>query len=298
MKISVAIPTYKRPEDIRKCVASIVAQTLSPSEVIIIDDDELPNDLIEDLRRQIKPIGAELIYHKKNHETEPRGLSLSRHIALAKSKNDLLIIDDDIVLEPECLEWMAKAKQESADENTIGIAGAIRNNRRRGKLEKLFGKIFLHGSKNAWDVNDFGFQSWDDHITERQVGYYVHSGFCLYDCQKALKVKFPVFQGGRPGLCDVHFSAHAKRLGYNYIIEPRAGCNHYHSSGGRDSEYEVGFREGYNRKVIYHDHCPKTFMRNILFYWASLGWSVRQLLVGHFAKGTGIIAGFLSPIKK
>jgi Glycosyltransferases involved in cell wall biogenesis len=43
MKISVLIPTYKRPHWLRQCLLSVVNQTLKPYEVIISDNDPEKN---------------------------------------------------------------------------------------------------------------------------------------------------------------------------------------------------------------------------------------------------------------
>ena len=43
MKISVVIPTYKRPYWLKQCLLSVVNQTLKPYEVIISDNDPEKN---------------------------------------------------------------------------------------------------------------------------------------------------------------------------------------------------------------------------------------------------------------
>ncbi|MBU1915842.1 glycosyltransferase [Patescibacteria group bacterium] len=296
MRISVAIPTYKRPDDIKKCVASVVGQTLPPAEVLIIDDDVLPTELINDLRQKVEAVGARFVYHRKNHSHEPRGLSFSRHLALEQATHDVLIIDDDIVLAEDCLAWLAQAKQEEGGSSVIGIGGLIRNNRHQNLMERFFNYIFGLTSSLSWDVNASGFQVWNDFISTRQSGYYVHGGFCLYNRAAALSIGFPPFQGGRPGLEDVYFSLRAKQLGFHYILEPRAGCWHYHSSGGRDSQYRSGFQESQNRKVIFRDLCESGLIGRIRFYRANKGWILRQFLAGHFFKGLGMLSGFLCRI--
>ncbi|HIA11121.1 MAG TPA: glycosyltransferase [Flavobacteriales bacterium] len=41
--IAVIIPTYKRYDDLKVCIQSIIGQSRHPEELIIIDDDELPD---------------------------------------------------------------------------------------------------------------------------------------------------------------------------------------------------------------------------------------------------------------
>jgi GT2 family glycosyltransferase len=293
MSISVAIPTYKRPAEIQKCIASIVGQSLLPAEVLVIDDDALEGELMDKLRQQVEAVGARFVYYRKDHLREPRGLSISRHLALWQAAHDVLIIDDDIVLAPDCLFWLAKARQEWGDEKTVGVGGVIKNNRRKNLAERIFNFVFRLNSNFSWDVNATGFQVWDDFIPARQRGYYAHGGFCLYNRGIARQISFPPFQGGRPGLEDVYFSLRLKQFGFHYIIEPRAGCWHYHSRGGRDGEYRSGFQESQNRRSIFRDLCSHRVKSRSIFIWANVGWIARQFLAGHLTKAIGMLHGAL-----
>jgi len=292
MQISVAIPTYKRPDDIRKCVASIVTQTLPPAEVLVIDDDDLPQELIAELKRTVEQIGADFVYCRKDHSHEPRGTSTSRRLAMQKATHNILIIDDDIVLDPDCLKWLADAYVSDASGKLIAVGGIIRNNRKKSWGEKVFNRIFFLDG-DGWDVTDWGFQTWDDHITKRQTAHYAHGGFCLYNRRAAAQIDFPEMAGGRTALEDVYFARKAKNLGWHYIMEPRATCQHFHGAGGRDNDYEIGLQESKNRRVIFRNLCPQSFGNQSKFFWASLGWILRQFLTSHFAKGRGMTVGFL-----
>ena len=42
LKTSVIIPTYNRESDLKNCIRSIIGQTVKPSELIIVDDGNLP----------------------------------------------------------------------------------------------------------------------------------------------------------------------------------------------------------------------------------------------------------------
>ncbi|MCD6232853.1 glycosyltransferase [bacterium] len=43
MKFTVVIPTYNRKKELKQCINSILKQTLLPSEVLIINNGELPS---------------------------------------------------------------------------------------------------------------------------------------------------------------------------------------------------------------------------------------------------------------
>lgn len=297
IKFSVAIPTYKREIDLEKCINTILIQTVFPVEVILIDDDELSQDFVKDQKDKFLNKNIELVYYKKNHEKEKRGSSSSRNIGIEMAKEDIVfILDDDLILEKEYFEETMKVWQENGNKNLAGVGGVITNNRVKGKLEKIYNKIFGLSSDFSWDVNDIGFQSWNDGIVKREKGYYIHGGVCSYDKNITKKLKFNIFQGGRTGLIDPDFCIRAKQAGYFFIIEPMAKVFHVGSKTGREKVFLSGVKEGMNRKIIFRDSCQKSFKNYLWFWWANLGWLKRQMLVLKFKKTFGMIKGYLSKI--
>jgi GT2 family glycosyltransferase len=206
----------------------------------------------------------------------------------------VLLIDDDIKLDPDCIKHMAEAWQKMDDGRLLGVGGIIKNNRHAGSAEKIFNKIFLLGSDLSWDVSDSGYQVWDDSIDRLERGHYIHGGFCMYRPDIARKILFPVFQDGRNSLEDVHFALSAKILGYRFAIEPKATAFHAHSKTQRDGSYEAGLKESMNRRLIFRDLCEQGRWRNLKFAWSSFGWVLRQFLSGHFIKGSGMMVGMFT----
>jgi GT2 family glycosyltransferase len=294
MEINIAIPTYNRPDDLRRCIDSVIHQSRIPHEVLVVDDGDLSDELVAGLRGMLDAVGAKLIYIKKDHGRIGRGLSESRNLIMFASSDPVLVIDDDIVLDHDCVENLARAWDETEDGRLVGIGGVISNNRRVSAAERLYNRLFLLDSDAGWDVNDIGYQVWDDSILRREKGYYAHGGFCMYRPEFAREILFPVFQGGRPGLEDVHFSLVAKILGYRYVIDPSVKCLHLHSRDSREGAFAVGFRESVNRKAIFRELCGTGRKDRLRFAWASFGWMLRQFLAGHFAKGTGMAAGMFA----
>lgn len=294
MEIAVAIPTYNRPDDLRLCVRAVARQSLVPERVLVIDDGRLDQSLIDELEMELRDAGSRLVYIRKDHRRIARGLSESRNIALHAVDEPVLMIDDDIVLDPDCLFHMVRAWEISDDGRLIGVGGVIGNGRRKSVFENLFNRIFSLSSPLHWDVNEVGYQVWSDTLRRRETGHYAHGGFCMYSPRLARKIPFASFQGGRPGLEDVHFALRAKIMGYRFVIEPKATCEHRHSAAARDGMFELGFRESVNRRVIFRDLCGQGLGNRVRFGLASAGWIARQLLAGNFSKGFGMIAGMLA----
>ncbi len=294
MEFSLVIPTYNREKDLEKCLESIFGQTLLPQEIIIINDGDNLDNFIGTWKERLSFKNIKLIYYKKDHEIERRGLAESKNKALELVNNKIFFIfDDDVVLEPDFCELVMKIwEKEKVDQKLIGVGGIIKNRRKRSAPEKIFHSFFGISSRYAWDVNPVGFQVWDEEIKEASLGYYAHGGVCSYNLDLARELKFSTFSGGRTALEDVDFCLRAKIKDYHFIIEPKAELCHYPSFTSREHMFMMGYKEGYNRKVIFKSMNKKPSLSLwVWFFWANCGWILRQFLAGNFRKGAGMLKG-------
>lgn len=298
MNFSVAIPTYNRKEDLKKCLNSILKQTILPSEILVIDDGDLPKEFINEEEKIFENCKINFEHYKKDHPKEFRGLSESKNIALKIASNKVLfILDDDLILRDKFFEKIMKIWIGNKDQKLIGVAGLIENNRKKSILERIYNKIFGLESKCSWDINPVGFQVWDEGIKKREKGYYAHGGTCSYDKNLAQKLGFVTFSGGRTALEDVDFCLRAKNQGYHFIVEPEARVIHKQSRVSRENNFLMGFKEGCNRKIIFKQNCQKNIKNYLWFWWANIGWILRQFLARHFSKGAGMIKGLFTKLK-
>ena len=100
MKISVYITSYNQKEYLREAIDSVLKQTLTPFEIIIVDDcsSDGSQKLIEEYAKKFKFI--KYFFHKKN-----RGVSQVRFTALSNVKGDFVTyLDGDDVYLPNKLE--------------------------------------------------------------------------------------------------------------------------------------------------------------------------------------------------
>lgn len=293
MKFTIVIPTYNREHDLANCLNSILIQTLVPNEIIVIDDGNLENGYISNWQSICFKGGISFVYYKKNHEIEPRGSSESRNKALELISNEIFfILDDDVVLENNFCKDVMLVWQNSDNEKLIGVGGIIKNRRKRYRFEKIYNIVFGLSSKYDWDVNKACFQVWNEEIESLSKGYYTHGGACSYCLNKTRELNFTTFSGGRTALEDVDFCLRAKHKGYHFLIQPQAQLYHYPSKVSRESMYLMGYKEGYNRKMIFKSQYknPSLYIRT-WFLWANIGWILRQFLIGNFRKGVGTVRG-------
>ncbi len=95
-KITVLIPTFNRENYLLQCLDSILAQTLQPYQIIVVNDGSSDNT-----REAIKPYLPQIDYTEIEHQ----GKSAAMNCGLEMTKGDYLwIFDDDDVALPDALE--------------------------------------------------------------------------------------------------------------------------------------------------------------------------------------------------
>jgi glycosyltransferase involved in cell wall biosynthesis len=131
--VSICIPTYNRPEYLRRAVESCLGQTYSNFEIVITDNSTDDRTAKMAGRWTDPRIG----YYKNEGNIGAVGSS-NRAVSLAQGKYIKFLMDDDL-LKPRCLELMVKAMEANP---STGIAMApmelIDENDRR-----IFPKFYL-----------------------------------------------------------------------------------------------------------------------------------------------------------
>lgn len=115
-KHSIIVPSYNTGESIRKCIESILCQTSSDFELIIVDDGSSDNTplIIDELAKRdsrIRPI------HISNG-----GVSNARNIGLNIAKGEYVIfVDSDDWIESDYLEQVENRMKDDSDIYIVGI---------------------------------------------------------------------------------------------------------------------------------------------------------------------------------
>src|SRR4029453_15723924 len=120
-RIAFVVPTKDRPEDLRKMLASLAAQTRRPDQGIVVDGSDPP---VREVGEQASALGAEYV------REFPPSLARQRNAGMARLRGDITLagyLDDDIVLEPDAVQRMLEFWQ-NAGADTGGAAFTITNN--------------------------------------------------------------------------------------------------------------------------------------------------------------------------
>jgi glycosyltransferase involved in cell wall biosynthesis len=139
-KISVIIPTFNRSHLIKRCINSLLSQTLEPDEIIIVDDGST-DDTRTVVERNFPKIGY---YYQEN-----KGISCARNLGIRMAKYEwLAFLDSDDEWLPLKLQNQMQAISNNHDmkicyTDEIWIRKGIRVNQKK-RHAKYGGYIFKH----------------------------------------------------------------------------------------------------------------------------------------------------------
>lgn len=114
MKVSIIIPIYNVAPYIADCLQSVLAQTYSSLEVIIVND-ATPDDSMEQAAPWIEKLRERFEVKVVNH-TNNRGLSAARNTGMDASTGDwIYFLDSDDEITPNCIELLGAKVVEHPD---------------------------------------------------------------------------------------------------------------------------------------------------------------------------------------
>lgn len=135
--VSVIIPVYQVSDYVERCVRSVMEQTYTDFECVIVDD-ATKDDSIAKCETLIKlydgPIRFRIIHHEQN-----RGLSASRNTgAEAATGNYLYYLDSDDYISPNCIERLISAVDHNPGVEMVqGYYNIIKENGTKNHLDRL-----------------------------------------------------------------------------------------------------------------------------------------------------------------
>ena len=104
MRFSILVPSYNRPEYIRKTLSSIFASTIDDFEVLISDDNSPKADLIKQTISEFSKDLRLKFFFQRGNLKEPN----NKNFLVSKAKGEYLIfIGDDDLLLPNALEILS-----------------------------------------------------------------------------------------------------------------------------------------------------------------------------------------------
>ncbi|MDD2734678.1 MAG: glycosyltransferase family 2 protein [Desulfuromonadaceae bacterium] len=116
-KLSVIIPTCRRPQSLQRALRSITTQTLSPEQFEIILVDNAPSAASEQVARDFQKVVSNLRYVV---ESAP-GLHRARHRGVREAVSDILVFADDDI--EACPTWLQAIEESFHNEKVVLVGG-------------------------------------------------------------------------------------------------------------------------------------------------------------------------------
>lgn len=135
-QISIIIPTKNRIEEVKRCIEPILAQTLLPDELVVVDSSDT-----EELRSWLDSLRTPTKITKKYIHTPPSGLTRARNIGIDNSTGDIIIfIDDDTILEKDYVKEIVYVFDQEHRKKVGAVLGQVIEKRaveNRGITERI-----------------------------------------------------------------------------------------------------------------------------------------------------------------
>lgn len=122
-RVSVVIPTYKRPDLLRRCLDALAMQDLDPSEFeAIVVDDAACESTRQQVADWIAQTGADRSPFRYLPVTGAHGPAAARNLGWRAAKGEIIAFTDDDCL--PCPQWL-RAGLDAFAEETIGVSGKL-----------------------------------------------------------------------------------------------------------------------------------------------------------------------------
>jgi glycosyltransferase involved in cell wall biosynthesis len=116
VSISLVVPTYRRPQDVMRCLESLRSQTLGDFELLVVDNS--PN---AELRPRIDALEPDPRIRARYVHEPNLGLHNARHAGARAATGDVLVFtDDDAVFDPNWLNAYSRSFDSHLDMAAAG----------------------------------------------------------------------------------------------------------------------------------------------------------------------------------
>jgi GT2 family glycosyltransferase len=266
---SVVIATRNRPSYLLHTVRSLLAQTVLPAELCIVDSsDDTP------ARGEIEQLCADTAVRLLYVHPAPKGLPRQRNIGVERTSGDpVFFIDDDVSIEPTAHEEVL-AEYERWGPELGGVRGSPLRPQRLARPVILWRRVFGLG---GW---------WPEASGRVRGGFFVENANALAEPRRVefFNGLFPSFRrevfaherfddnlGGYAFKEDVDFSYRVSRRGYVLVQTPRALVDHFKAPSERLPPFQLQRMMLANQFYLHRKNMPQTLRNRAALWWALSG---------------------------
>lgn len=259
-RIALIVPTKDRPDDLRKMLASLAAQTRVPDQVIVVDGSMPP----------IRPVIDEFASLPLEYvRVFPPSLAQQRNAGMARLRPDVSLagyLDDDVVLEPEAVERMLEFWNRAQAE-IGGAAFNITNNPSPGGLP--FKQLFSIDDARPGVMLGSGFGSTIPAQSADLETDWLYGGATVW--RRAVIAAYPYDEWfvGTGFMEDIDFSFNVRQR-YRLFVVAAARLAHYSRPPRDDRQFLLGKWQVVNRMYVVRKYRERGLSR-VSAWWASAG---------------------------
>ncbi len=271
LRLEVMVPTYRRTEDLRRCLDALKAQTRPADQIILVvrETDEETLGLLAQYPSNDLPLTVAPVTELGAVEAMSRGIAAARGDILA-------ITDDDAAPWPD---WLERLEAHFESDAHVGGVGGRDWLRAAAPLE--FGPHNTYNKNGVGKVRWFGRVVGDHHLGEGPARLVdVLKGVnCAYRTSLLQQAGFDARLWGRGA--QVHWELALgyaiKAQGYTLVYDPAVAVDHYSGIRHDEDQRVYVFHAQAHRNSVHNETLilleQQTRLQRLVF----LGWS---LLVG------------------
>jgi GT2 family glycosyltransferase len=225
--VTVVVPTYRRPEHLRRCLTGISAQSRAPEEVIVVcrsDDDETRSVFREPWRAALVTV-------------DQPGVIAAMAAGVSTAGGGILaFLDDDAVPHGD---WLERLLSHFRDPRVGGVGG--RDVWRNGQLSG-------NRSKDVGRITPWGKLIGNHYLGAGSAGeVMVLQGCNMAFRREAFALPFSLRGGGAQAHFEVATCLWARRRGWRLVYDPSAVIDHYRGprfdADRRDDPEKIAIRD-------------------------------------------------------
>jgi glycosyltransferase involved in cell wall biosynthesis len=233
--VSIVIPTFDRPESLRRCLVSLTAQrTRRPVEIIVVDNNPRSG--------RTAPLAAEFMPDRVRFVAEERrGLSFARNTGIRAATRGVIVATDDDVTAPAG--WIEALAAPFTDPEIMAVTGNVIAADLSGESQRLFE---AYGGLGRGDeplrVDSAWFWAFRRAVPTWQLGATANAAFraCIFRDSR-IGLLDEALGAVTPAGCseDTYLFYRILRAGYAIQYEPRAWVWHHHRTDLRGLRRQI-----------------------------------------------------------
>ncbi len=273
--VSVVIPTKDRPVELSQVVDDLLAQTLLPTEIVVVDQSGStdPRRLVDAVLSRHLDGGAQNVRCVYRHDRTLSGLTAARNVGIDNSSGDIvLFLDDDVRLEPRFVEEIATTYVRWPELG--GVGGVVTNYDVPPLTQRVFARIFRRGPFH--DPRQSLYHHADRLRTAEPIPIdRLGGGLMSFRREVFQRLRFDTTLTGYCLGEDVDFSFAASRQ-YRLAINPRARLQHLRSPGTRPAS-SWATQEMRALRFLYKKHWATGIGNRLCYVWLQVGFFIGAL---------------------